>query len=113
MLIHFLCITEKGAIEEAKRCKTDEHDSEDEEDDDNLPEDLDEKDGSAEDKDQDEVDKGMNDCNIYGQGLLSRREGEQGGATCPGPQTSRGPQLEKYLKIEQGPIKFGRARTRH
>ena len=110
MLSHFLCITEKSAIEEAKRCKTDEHDSEDEDDDDDLPED--EKDGSAEDKDQDEVDKSMNDCNIYGQGLLSRREGGARGATCPWPQTSRGPQLEKYPKIEQGPIKFG-ARTRH
>ena len=76
MLSHFLCITEKSAIEEAKRCKTDEHDSEDEDDDDDLPED--EKDGSAEDKDQDEVDKSMNDCNIYGQGLLSRREGGGG-----------------------------------
>ena len=34
------------------------------------------------------------------------------GATCLGPQTSRGPQLEKYPKIDQGPIKIG-ASTRH
>ena len=27
-----MCVAEKSAIEEAKRCKTDEHDSEDEED---------------------------------------------------------------------------------
>ena len=33
------------------------------------------------------------------------RGGAGGGATCPGSQTSRGPQLEKYPKIEQGPIK--------
>ena len=32
--------------------------------------------------------------------------------SCPGPQTSRGPQLEKYPKIEQGSIKIG-ASTRH
>ena len=37
---------------------------------------------------------------------------ERGGATYPRPQTSRGPQLEKYPKIEQGPIKIG-ASTRH
>ena len=37
---------------------------------------------------------------------------ERGGATYFGTQTSRGPQLEKYPKIEQGPIKIG-ASTRH
>ena len=41
-----------------------------------------------------------------------RGGGAGGGATCPGPQASRGPQLEKYRKIEQGPIKIG-ASTRH
>ena len=42
----------------------------------------------------------------------AEREGQGGGATCSGPQTSKAPQLEKYLKIEQGPIKI-RASTRH
>ena len=40
------------------------------------------------------------------------RATERGGATYPGPQTSRGHQLEKYPKIEQGLIKIG-ASTRH
>ena len=40
------------------------------------------------------------------------RGGAGGGATFPEPQTSRGPQLEKYPKIEQGSIKIG-ASTRH
>ena len=36
----------------------------------------------------------------------------KGGATCPGPQTTKGTQLEKYPKIEQSAIKIG-ASIRH
>ena len=43
---------------------------------------------------------------------IQGRRGGGRGTTCPGPQTRRGPQLEKYPKIEQGPIKIG-ASTRH
>ena len=39
------------------------------------------------------------------------RGGAGGGATSPEPQTSRGPQLEKYPKIEQGSIKKYKALT--
>ena len=51
-------------------------------------------------------------CSLRGRGTGPPRGGAGGGATCPGPQTSRGLQLEKYPKIEQGPIKLG-ASTRH
>ena len=43
----------------------------------------------------------------------AERGGGRGGQLAPGPkQVARGPQLEKYPKIEQGPIKIG-ASTRH
>ena len=42
-----------------------------------------------------------------------RREGGRGGGQlAPGPKQVGSPQLEKYPKIEQGPIKIG-ASTRH
>ena len=53
--------------------------------------------------------------NIHEVHANTYRAAERGGgrgATCPGPQTRRGPQLEKYPEIEQGLIKIG-ASTRH